>query len=74
MLHNIVEPDKAYDKCDHFRDHSFCICYLNNLYFFFNKLDMLKKSFLFEMTTLILGVLGSRLSLNVINIVVIVDS
>ena len=33
-----------------------------------------KKAFLFEMTTLILGVLGSRLSLNVINIVVIVDS
>ena len=33
-----------------------------------------KKVFLFEMTTLILGVLGSRLSLNVINIVVIVDS
>ena len=30
--------------------------------------------FLFEMTTLILGVLVSRLSLNVINIVVIVDS
>ena len=29
---------------------------------------------MFEMTTLILGVLGSRLSLNVINIVVIVDS
>ena len=25
MLHNIVEPDKAFDKCDHFRNHSFCI-------------------------------------------------
>ena len=37
-------------------------------------LSMLKKVFLFEMTMLILGVLGSRLSLNVINIVVIVDS
>ena len=35
---------------------------------------MLKKYFWFEMTTLILGVLGSSLSLNVINIVVIVDS
>ena len=33
-----------------------------------------KKVFLFEMTTLILGVWGSRLSLNAINIVVIVDS
>ena len=30
--------------------------------------------FLFEMPTLVLEVLGSRLSLNVINIVVIVDS
>ena len=27
MLHNIVDPNKAYDKCDHFRNHSFCICY-----------------------------------------------
>ena len=33
-----------------------------------------KKKFLFEMTTVILGVLSSRLSLNVINIVVVVDS
>ena len=33
-----------------------------------------KKSFLFEMTTVILGVLRSRLSLNIINIVVEVDS
>ena len=33
-----------------------------------------KKSFLFEMTTVILGVLSSRLSLNIINIVVVVDS
>ena len=33
-----------------------------------------KKFFVFELTTLILGVLGSRLSLNVFNIVVIVDS
>ena len=33
-----------------------------------------KKSFLSEMTTVILGVLGSRLSLNIINIVVVVDS
>ena len=31
------------------------------------------KSFLFEMTTVIFGVLSSRLSLNVINIVVVVD-
>ena len=30
--------------------------------------------FLFEMTTLVLGVLGLRLSLNVINIVIIFDS
>ena len=30
---------------------------------FFTKLDMIKKSFLFEMTTLILGVLSSRLYL-----------
>ena len=35
---------------------------------------MIKKQFfLFEMTTVILGVLSSRLSLNVINIVVVVD-
>ena len=34
----------------------------------------IKKVFLFEMTTVILGVLSSRLSLNVINIVVVVDS
>ena len=33
-----------------------------------------KKKFLFEMTMIILGVFGLRLSLNVINIVVIVDS
>ena len=33
-----------------------------------------KKRFLFEMTTVILGVLSSRLSLNIINIVVVVDS
>ena len=33
----------------------------------------IKKSFLFEMITVILGVLSSRLSLNVINIVVVVD-
>ena len=32
------------------------------------------KVFLFEMTTVILGVLSSRLSLNIINIVVVVDS
>ena len=32
------------------------------------------KSSLFEMTTVILGVLSSRLSLNVINIVVVVDN
>ena len=31
------------------------------------------KSFLFEMTKVILGVLSLRLSLNVINIVVVVD-
>ena len=35
---------------------------------------MIKKSFLFEMATVILGVLSSRLSLNVINIVVVVDN
>ena len=74
MIHNIVEPAKAYDKCDHFHNHSFCKCYKNNLYFFFTNLDMLKKVFLFEKTTLVLGVMGSHLSLNVINIVVIVDS
>ena len=34
----------------------------------------IKKSFLFEMTAVILGVLSSRLSLNVINIVVVADS
>ena len=34
----------------------------------------IKKSSLFEMTTVILGVLSSRLSLNVINIVVVVDN
>ena len=33
-----------------------------------------KKSSLFEMTTVILGVLSSRLSLNFINIVVVVDN
>ena len=33
-----------------------------------------KKSFLFEMTRVILGVLSLRLSLNVSNIVVAVDS
>ena len=33
-----------------------------------------KKVCLFEMTTVILGVLCSRLSLNIINIVVVVDS
>ena len=33
-----------------------------------------KKSSLFEMTMVILGVLSSRLSLNVINIVVVVDN
>ena len=33
-----------------------------------------KKSSLFEMTTVILGVLSSRLSLNLINIVVVVDN
>ena len=33
-----------------------------------------KKSILFEMTTVILGVLSSRLSLNIINRVVVVDS
>ena len=33
-----------------------------------------KKSSLFEMITVILGVLSSRLSLNVINIVVVVDN
>ena len=33
-----------------------------------------KKSCLFEMTTVILGVLSSRFSLNVINIVVVVDN
>ena len=32
-----------------------------------------KKSFLFEMTTVILGVLSSCLSPNVINIIVVVD-
>ena len=32
------------------------------------------KSSLFEMTTVILGVLSSRLSLNAINIVVVVDN
>ena len=35
---------------------------------------MIKKVFLFEMTTVILGVLSLRLSMNVINIVVVVDS
>ena len=35
---------------------------------------MMIKSFLFEMTTVILGVLNSHLSLNIINIVVVVDS
>ena len=34
----------------------------------------IKKSFLFEMTTVILGVLRSGLSLNIVNIVVEVDS
>ena len=33
-----------------------------------------KKKFLFEMTMVILGVLSSRLSLNSIDIVVVVDS
>ena len=33
-----------------------------------------KKSSLFEMTMVVLGVLSSRLSLNVINIVVVVDN
>ena len=33
-----------------------------------------KKSFLFEMTAVILEVLSSRLSLNVINMVVVVDN
>ena len=33
-----------------------------------------KQFFLFEITTVVLGVLSSRLSLNVINIVVVVDS
>ena len=33
-----------------------------------------KKFFLFQMTRVILGVLSSRLSLNIINIVVVVDS
>ena len=33
-----------------------------------------KQKFFFEMTTVILGVLSSGLSLNVINIVVVVDS
>ena len=33
-----------------------------------------KKFFVFEMTTVLLGVFSSRLSLNVINIVVVVDS
>ena len=33
-----------------------------------------KKKFFFKMTTVIFGVLSSRLSLNVINIVVVVDS
>ena len=33
-----------------------------------------KKSSLFEMTKVILGVLSSRLSLNVINIVVVVNN
>ena len=33
-----------------------------------------KKCYLFEMTMVTLGVLSSRLSLNVINIVVVVDS
>ena len=32
------------------------------------------KKFLFEMTMVILGVLSSRLPMNVINIVVVVDS
>ena len=41
---------------------------------FLHKTGYAKKMFLFEMTTLILGFLGSRLSLNVNNIVVIVDS
>ena len=26
MLHNIVEPDKAYDKRDHFRNYSCSLC------------------------------------------------
>ena len=34
----------------------------------------IKKRFLFEITTVILGVLSSRLFLNIINIVVVVDS
>ena len=33
-----------------------------------------KKKFFLKMTTVIFGVLSSRLSLNVINIVVVVDS
>ena len=35
---------------------------------------LIKKSFLFEMTMVILGVLSLYLSLNIINIVVVVDS
>ena len=44
--------------------------------FFLHQTGYAKKKFffLFKMITLILGVLGLRLSLNVINIVVIVDS
>ena len=34
----------------------------------------IKKNSLFEMTMVVLGVLNSRLSLNVINIVVVVDN
>ena len=41
-----------------------------------NRYDKTKQNtvFMFETTTVILGVLSSRLSLNVINIVVVVDS
>ena len=39
-----------------------------------NCCDKKKFFFLLEMTTVILGVLSSRLSLNIINIVVVVDS
>ena len=35
---------------------------------------VIMKKNLFEMTTVVLGVLSSRLSLNIINIVVVVDS